>query len=293
MQLSEKVRASVVLMRLPYILALDFLCLLLIVTFQKGFYNPRLEGLAVITVALITAGGAAINDYFDSESDALTHPERPIPSKKITPARALRFSALALLAGLAISFAINPVAFGIVALDVVLFILYPPVLKRLSGFLSNLVMGYLGATIALFAGAVVFQAINADSLAFVGLIAGGAIGLNALKDILTLDGDLKIGYPTLAAKRGVREAAIVGALFLLLSAITSPAPFIVGVVGIAYLFPIVVWAGAVGVTALPLLRAPNSENVRGRLRTFTMWFPYVIGIAGVAYVLPFVIRGAS
>jgi len=293
MQLTEKVRAYVVLMRLSYIAALDFLCLLFIVTFQKGFYHAGLAGLAVITVALIIAGGAAINDYFDSQSDALTHPTRPIPSKKISPASAAKFSALVLLVGLAISFAINPVAFGIVALDVVLFILYPPVLKRRSGLVSNLVMGYLGATIALFAGAVVFQTINADSLAFVGLIAGGAIGLNALKDILTLDGDLKIGYPTLAAKRGVREAAIVGALFLLLSAITSPAPFIIGVVGVAYLFPIAMWAAVVGVTALPLLRAPNSENVRSRLETFTMCFPYIVAIAGVAYVLPFVIWGTS
>jgi geranylgeranylglycerol-phosphate geranylgeranyltransferase len=261
----------------------------LIVTFQKGFHNLGLVGLAVITVTLIIAGGAAINDYFDSESDALTHPERPIPSKKITPACAVKFSALALLAGLAISFAINPVAFGIVALDVVLFILYPPVLKRLSGFLSNLMMGYLGATIALFAGAVVFQAINADSLSFVGLIAGGAIGLNVLKDILTLDGDLKMGYPTLAAKRGVREAALVGTLFLLFSVITSPLPLIAGAVGAAYLFPILVWGGSVVVTAASLLRAPNIENVRERLRIFTTYFPYVVGIAGFAYVLPFAI----
>jgi len=293
MQLSEKVRASVVLMRLPYILALDFLCLLLIVTFQKGFYNPRLVGLAVITVALITAGGAAINDYFDSESDALTHPERPIPSKKITPARALRFSALALLAGLAISFAINPVAFGIVALDVVLFILYPPVLKRLSGFLSNLVMGYLGATIALFAGAVVFQAINADSLAFVGLIAGGAIGLNVLKDVLTLEGDLEIGYPTLAATHGVRIAAIVGALFLLLSATTSPVPFFVGVVGVVYLFAISVWSAMVVVTALPLLIAPDAKNVQRRVIIFTRSFPYLAAFACVVYALSAAVWGIA
>jgi geranylgeranylglycerol-phosphate geranylgeranyltransferase len=99
-------------------------------------------------------------------------------------------------------------------------------------------MGYLGATIALFPGAVVFQTINAASLSFVGLIAGGAIGLNVLKDVLTLEGDLRIGYPTLAATHGVRIAAAVGALFLVLSAITSPVPFLVGVVGVVYLFAI-------------------------------------------------------
>ena len=139
--------------------------------------------------------------------------------------------------GLCISFAINSLAFGIVSVNVVLFVVYPRLVKRFSGFLSNLVMGYLGATIALFSGAVVFQTINAASLSFVGLIAGGTIGLNVLKDVLTLEGDLSIGYPTLAATRGVRIAAVVDALFLVLSAITSPVPFLVGVVGVVFCLP--------------------------------------------------------
>jgi geranylgeranylglycerol-phosphate geranylgeranyltransferase len=272
---------------------LDFLCVLLIATFQKGFYDAWLLGLAVLTVSFITAGGAAINDYFDRDSDALSHPERPVPSHKISPAGTAWFSAVTFLLGLGISFTINSIAFAIVAVNVVLFIAYPRVVKRFSGFLSNLVMGYLGATIALFAGAVVFQAINVASLSFVGLIAGGAIGLNVLKDILTLEGDVSIRYPTLAAIRGVRVAAVVGALFLLFSVITSPLPLLVGVVSVAYLFPIVVWGGGVVVTAVPLLRAPNIENVRERLRTFTTYFPYIVGAAGIAYVLPFAILGAS
>ena len=292
MQLRENVRAIITLIRLPYILMLDFLCVLFIVTFQKGFYSAGLVGLAVLTVSLITAGGAAINDCFDRDSDALTHPERPVASHKISPAGAAQFSALMFLLGLGTAFAINFVAFGIVAVNVVLFIAYPRVVKRFSGFLSNLVMGYLGATVALFAGAVVFQAINVDSLSFVGLIAGGAIGLNVLKDILTLEGDVCTGYPTLAATRGVHIAAVVGALFLLFSVITSPLPFIVGAVGVAYLFPIVVWGGSVVVTAVPLLSAPRIENVRERLRIFTTYFPYIVGTASVAYILPFVIWGA-
>jgi geranylgeranylglycerol-phosphate geranylgeranyltransferase len=131
-----------------------------------------------------------------------------------------------------------------------------------------------------------------DSLSFVGLIAGGAIGLNVLKDILTLEGDVSTGYPTLASTRGVRVAAVVGALFLLFSAITSFLPFIVGAVGVAYLSPIVVWGGSVVITAVPLLSAPKIENVRERLRIFTTYFPYIVGAASVAYILPFVIWGA-
>ncbi|MGZ4865498.1 MAG: hypothetical protein ACXV39_12860, partial [Halobacteriota archaeon] len=161
-----------------------------------------------------------------------------------------------------------------------------------SGLVSNLVMGYLGATIVLFSGAAVFRTINAASLSFVGLIAGGAIGLNVLKDILTLEGDLKVGYPTLAAKLGIRVAAIVGALFLLLSTITSPLPFFVGVVSVAYLFPITVWGGVAVIVSLTLLMASNTESVVERLKIFTTYWPYVVGVASVAYIIPFAIWGA-
>jgi len=292
MHLSPKVRAYGTLMRLPYVLMLDLLCILFIVTFQKGLHELALVGSAVITVALVTAGSAAINDYCDRDSDALTHPERPIPSNDISPAHAAEFSALAFLAAIGVSFTINVFAFGIVLLNVGLFILYARAIKRLSGFVSNLVMGYLGATIALFSGAVVFHTINVTSLSFVGLIAGAAIGLNVLKDILTLAGDRKVGYPTLAVKRGIRVAAIVGVLFLLLSAVTSPLPFFVGAVSVAYLFPIAVWGCFVFVTAVTLLRAPNIENLTARLGIFATYFPYVAGIASIAYILPFAVWGA-
>src|SRR5665647_168926 len=86
MRLSEKLRAYASLMRLPYILALSFLCVLFTVTFQKGSCDPALIGLAVIAVAFTCAGGSAINDYCDRDSDALTHPERPLSANQISPA---------------------------------------------------------------------------------------------------------------------------------------------------------------------------------------------------------------
>ncbi len=265
----RRLRAFIRLIRLPYWLIEGILCVLFMVTFQRGFYKPFLMGLAVLTMAFVGAGGAAVNDYFDRDSDAITHPDRPIPSHQISPASALQFSALTFLAGLGVSVAINPLVLGIVGLNTILFILYPRVIKRLSGFLSNLVMGYLGASIALFAEAVVVQTISISSLSFVGMIAGGSIGFNVLKDVLTLDGDVKVGYPTLAATRGIRVTAIVGALFLLFSVFASPLPYLTGVVSAVYLLPVVVWGVTVVYSAVSLLRKPNVQNVKKRLKMFT------------------------
>ena len=264
-----ELKAFIRLIRLPYWLIEGLLCVLFMITFQRGFYKPVLMSLAVLTVACIGAGGAAVNDYFDRESDAITHPYRPIPSRQISPTNAAQFSALTFITGLLVSFLINPLAFEIATLTTILFILYPRVFKRYEGFLSNLVMGFLGTTIPLFAEAVVFQIISIASLSFVGMIAGGAIGLNVLKDVLTLDGDLKIGYPTLAIKRGIRSAAIVGALFLLFSVLASPLPYLVGIVSIVYLIPVTVWGGIVVYSALSLLKNPNAQNVDKRIKMFT------------------------
>jgi len=159
------------------------------------------------------------------------------------------------------------------------------VFKAISGFFSNLVMGFLAATIALFVGAVVFDAINIASLSFVGTIAAAAIGLNVLKDVLTVDGDLRAGYPTLAIKRGMRVAAIAGAIFLLLSVVTAPFPFVVGAAGNAYVVAIAIW-GAIGVfSASSLLRTPTRLNVKKQLMRFTSYLPYFVGAASACYVL--------
>ena len=108
-----KLKAFIRLVRLPYWLIEGLLCVLFMITFQRGFYKPVLMSLAVLTVAFIGAGGAAINDYFDRESDAVTHPDRPIPSHQISPTNAVQFAASTYIAGLLVSFAINPLAFEI------------------------------------------------------------------------------------------------------------------------------------------------------------------------------------
>ena len=262
-------RAFITIIRLPYWLIQGILCVLFMITFQGGFYKPFLMGLAVVTMLFVGAGGAAINDYFDRDSDAITHPERPIPAHQISPARALQFSALTFLVGFGVSIAINTVVLGIIGLNIILFILYPCFIKKLSGFLGNLLMGYLGASIALFAEAAVVQTISISSLSFVGMIAAGSIGFNVLKDVLTFDGDLKEGYRTLAATRGISTAASVGAVFLLLSVFTSPLPYFAGVVSVIYLLPVAVWGGTVVYAAVTLLRKPTVQNVKKRLKIFT------------------------
>ena len=53
-------------------------------------------------------------------------------------------------------------------------------------------------------------------------IAFGTIGGNVLRDIFSVEGDAKVGYPTLPQKIGSISAAKVGGVFFLLTGLLAP-----------------------------------------------------------------------
>jgi len=91
-----------------------------------------------------------------------------------------------------------------------------------------------------------------------------------LRDILSLEGDLKTGYPTLPSKHGVNPSAKIGALFFFLTIVASPAPYLVEAVSSAYLIPIAVWDCLLVYSALSLFKKPDVQNVKRQERLVTM-----------------------
>ena len=73
-------------------------------------------------------------------------------------------------------------------------------------------------------------------------IAFGTIGGNVLRDILSVEGDSKVGYPTLPQKIGNYSAAKVGAVFFLLTGLLAPLPYFIGNFTIYYLPLILLWS---------------------------------------------------
>ena len=103
-------------------------------------------------VALITAAGNVINDFFDAEIDAINRPDRPIPSGAVSRGAARGFAITLFLAGILVSFFTNPLCIGIAIFNVVLLIAYAAKLKS-TPFIGNIVVAYLSASIFLFGGA--------------------------------------------------------------------------------------------------------------------------------------------
>ena len=261
----QKLRAFLTLARFPYRFQFPILAVLFMMTFENGVFNIPLLLTGFVVVALMNAGGCAINDYFDRESDAIMKPDRPIPSGAITPAGAAQYSSVVFIVGAALAYILNPLALTIVAYEIIFLIAYPSLIKRASGLLSNVLMGASAGLIPVFGEAVLFGHITYVSLSCFPILLTGGAGYNAIKDAKTLKGDLEAGIPTVAAKRGMRAAVNIGCLLLAGYLVAFFLPYVVGVVNIGYL-PAAILSAALVVYALQsLLRTHDHENVTKQL----------------------------
>ena len=264
----QKLKVIVRLIRLPYLLMLEASGILFTITFQRGIPSAYLMGLVSLVLLFIPSGGFAINDYFDRESDAIVHPERPIPSNQISPLGVVQFSAVMFISALGVGFLINPLAFGIVVFNISFLLLYSSFVKKYSGFLSNIAIGLVeGITIPIFAEAALFQRVSVVSLSFMGFILVG-IGINVLKDVAGVEGDKTIGVSSLAIKRGKCTAVRVGALFLVATAISLMVPYVEGVVTVAYLVPMALMGGIILHVAFSLFKKTEAQDVKKLLKRF-------------------------
>jgi 4-hydroxybenzoate polyprenyltransferase len=247
------------------------LSVLTIITLQRGLPDNYLLGLVVLSAISISSGGFAFNDYVDQESDAIVKKNRPIPSKNLAPWHALLTSLILFTVGLLASLKINWLCFGIALMDTILLVAYSKIIKKHAGFFGSFLMGFLIGTSFVYGEAALFGIISVTSFSL-SFMSMGSIGGNILRDVLSLEGDKKAGYATLAAQRGPIFATKVGAIFFIFNVIGSPIPYLVNAVGFAYLIPIIIWDIILFISGISLLRNQeiNSVKKHERLVTRTM-----------------------
>ena len=266
--LKKRLKAVIMLLRPPYWLMTGGLSVLTIFTLQRGWPETDLLALVVLSAICISSGGFAFNDYIDQESDAIVKKNRPIPSQSLAPWHALLTATVLFAIGLLASLKINWICFGLALMDTVLLVAYSTVIKKSAGFFGSFLMGFLIGTSFVYGEAALSGAITFTSFSL-SFMSMGSIGGNILRDVLSLEGDLKAGYATLAAKRGPKFATRVGAIFFLLNVIASPIPYLVDAVGYAYLIPIVIWDIILVVSSVALLRNTDIEVVKKHERLVT------------------------
>jgi geranylgeranylglycerol-phosphate geranylgeranyltransferase len=267
-------RGLIALLRLPYWLMTGGLSLLTAFAITKDPLSLSIQTILLIffSMAFITSAGFAINDYFDRESDAVIKPKRPIPSGALSLKQVVAISGLLFAAGLIMAFFINMLSFAIIAVDSLLLLIYSFMVKRKSGFVANVLVGILTGTAFMYGQATVSNpaTVNLISLSLYP-IAFGTIGGNVLRDILSKEGDSKIGYPTLPQKIGNVNSAKVAALFFTLTGVLAPLPFFLGNFTVYYLPLILLWSVLLIYSSIRLVTSASTmSNVRKYERIVTM-----------------------
>jgi len=189
---------------------------------------------AAAAAALSTAGGNALNDLFDRETDRVNHPDRPLVAGTVTVPEARNFTVTMFLVAAILGALASPFCLVIVPVNAGLMYAYEAGLKR-RGAPGNLVIAYLVGSLFLFAGTAVFRGdpaplVSTGVLALLAFLT--TVGREITKDIEDMTGD--VDRRTLPRRIGAVPAGRVAATALGLGVLLSVVPWYAGVLGWAY-----------------------------------------------------------
>jgi geranylgeranylglycerol-phosphate geranylgeranyltransferase len=231
-------------------------------------------GAAAAATVLAVGAGNAINDYFDRDIDAINAPDRPIPRGAVSPRGALAFALVLFAVAVACALVLPPLAVAIAVVNLAALLAYTELFKGLPG-VGNAVVAALGGSTFLFGGAAVGGDLGPVVVLFA-LAALSTFAREVVKDVEDLAGDRQQGLNTLPIALGERLALVVAAVALLAAVAASPAPYLLGVFGVAYLVAVVP-ADAVMVAAAYV---SFSDPTRGQ-----SWLKYGMFLAAGAFVV--------
>ena len=269
--MNAHVKGLIMLLRLPYWMMSGGLALLTAFAITKGIFGFETVLLIFFSMSFITSAGFAVNDYFDRESDAVIKPKRPIPAGSLSLKQVVAAAVILFALGLSFAVFIDLLSFVILLIDSVLLLLYSAFVKRKSGFAANVLVGLLVGTAFIYGEASVApHTVSIISLSLYP-IACGTIGGNVLRDILSLDGDSKIGYPTLPQKIGNSKSVKIAAFFFITTGVLAPLPYALSEFTMYYLLLILLWSIILIYSSIRLVTsAATVENVRKHERLITM-----------------------
>jgi geranylgeranylglycerol-phosphate geranylgeranyltransferase len=141
---------------------------------------------AALAVFAFIAGGNSLNDYTDREVDKLAHPDRPLPSGRVTPKQVLYISGACFAISFLTSLLLNLESTIIVVLAIVLMLSYEVKLKK-DALTGNLEIALLTGMLFLLGGAVVGMMDRTYVIALLAFLA--ILGREIVKDIEDMEGD--------------------------------------------------------------------------------------------------------
>ncbi|MBN2184137.1 MAG: UbiA family prenyltransferase [Candidatus Krumholzibacteriota bacterium] len=241
----------------PHNVAAAVLCVLTGYLLAAPGYRFPLPLLAA--VALVTAAGNLINDYYDLDIDSINKPRRALPSGSVSAVQ-VRSAYYLLLAVAAVLLIHTPAVMKIwIAVWVLLLHLYSALLKRryLYGNLVVSVVTGSGFLLGAYAGGRIIEGIfpAAGTSLFV-------LGREFVKDCEDIEGDRRCGARTFSVVSGEKAALRAAAFLFLLLAAAFPMAGLMGYYSRGY-------TGVMLISVLPILVISSIFSLRGEHPAFS------------------------
>jgi len=208
---------------------------------------------------LVAAGGNAVNDYCDRDTDRQVKPHRPLPAGDLSAQGAARFSGSLLVTGWVLSLRGGWGTFGLVSAWVVLLVAYSRWLKG-AGLPGNLVVSAVVASAFLLGG--LCGANPLHSLIPAGFAFLFHLGREIIKDVEDIAGDSSAGVGTFAVRRGGEAALRLAAVVLSILIATTLLPYLTGTYNRIYLGAVIL---GVDVPMVYVIRTLLDKPSRRRL----------------------------
>ncbi|AGP60772.1 UbiA family prenyltransferase [Streptomyces rapamycinicus] len=149
--------------------------------------------------------GHYLGDYYDRDLDALSKPQRPIPSGRLSPRTAVVTGIGCIVAVAALALWANWRAVAVAAAAMAGIVAYSRVLKG-RGLPGNLIRGVLTALTVLFGAMAVQPWPPWRALPFALVFLAHDTASNLVGTLRDVDGDREGGYATVPVRRGLRSA---------------------------------------------------------------------------------------
>ncbi|MCE2402263.1 UbiA family prenyltransferase [Candidatus Poribacteria bacterium] len=254
-----------------------------------------------VAAALIIAlfgyfAGMIKNDYFHRETDALTNPERPLPSNRLTPKQALVPASIIYALCVLCGFLLNVKAGLLVMALVAISHLYNAFFKA-KGILGSLTLPLGIGMLNVFGALVVSGSVPRLVWYAFGATTLYDLGTHITTTFKDISRDREHGITTTPVQLGIRPALFLSAAATILAFVVALLPYWLEdpLIQKSYAVWVILGVLAAIITRIPLYLQPNEKNgyfaLQGSMIGSIMFFPCLIGaqvsvIISAAVILP-------
>jgi len=258
--------------------------------------------LVLISVFLITGAGNVVNDYVDVEADKINRPKRPIPSGRMSKRSALVYCIILFVVGILLTLFVNWLTFVIAMVNSLVLVIYSTHLQH-KMFVGNAAVAYLTASTFLFGGAAALgdASFKMLSLPLLLMVLSGlsTFSREIAKDIEDVEGDkiaflkrIKSGTKSLerfdtkdSSLKHSKGANYLAIAALILTLIVSPLPYLLNILGLAYLIVLIPTDLGFAFAIYLLVSRGGKKKYRKSQKAikFSMFLGLIAFVAGVLF----------